>query len=69
MERGTNLRSGLVRVYVKLRVLKDSCDGVAKSRSYPPGFSWFEGAAAICQETLDLITEVLGIIEKPKVDP
>ncbi|MFP3871000.1 MAG: hypothetical protein ACLFVT_09015 [Syntrophobacteria bacterium] len=66
MNRGTDLCSGLVSVVVKLRTLRDSCRGIARTRQYPPDFSWFEGAAAICQEAIDRLKETIGVLEKSK---
>jgi hypothetical protein len=61
----SNLIEGLQRLLVKLRTLRDSCRGIVSQRRYPD-FSWFEGAAAICQEAIEWIREVILRLKKCK---
>lgn len=72
MNRGTDLHERLKKVSGKLQTLRDSCEGIVRTRLYPD-FSWFEGAAAICQEAVDRIKEVKDWLEqckgKPLTDP
>lgn len=66
MNGGIDVCEGLRTVLVKLRTLRDSCLGIFGTRRYPPDFTWFEGAAAICQEAIDRIKDALGILEKTR---
>jgi len=56
----------LARVLAKLRTLRDPCPGIFSSRRYPPAFTWFEGAAAICQQAIDRTKEALRVLEKSR---
>jgi len=67
MNRGTNLHDGLKKVLVKLYTLRDSCRGISRIELYPD-FSWFEGAAAICQEANDRIREAGRFLAQSKRD-
>ncbi len=64
MNRGTNLNERLKGILTKLYTLRDSCRGIIITQRYPPDFSWFEGAAAICQEANDRIREAGGLLKK-----
>ena len=64
MNRGTDLHDGLKKVLTKLYTLSDSCRGTVRIGLYPD-FSWFEGAAAICQEANDRIREAGSLLKKP----
>jgi hypothetical protein len=64
VSRYTVLREKLLDSTIKLITMRDSCFGVFETRSYPQNFSWFEAAAAICQETIELIREVVGVLDK-----
>ena len=66
MEGSKAVYEGLTIVLVKLRTLRDSCLGIFRSRRYPLDFTWFEGAAAICQETVDRIKEALRLLDKSR---
>jgi len=55
MNRGTDLPERLKKILTKLYTLRDSCRGIIITQRYPPDLAWFEGAAAICQETDDQI--------------
>jgi hypothetical protein len=66
MNGGATVEEGLRRVLAKLRTLQDSCLGIFRSRRYPPDFTWFEGAAAICQEAVDRVKEALRVLDKSK---
>jgi len=66
MNGGTSIEEGLARVLAKLRTLRDSCLGIFRSQRYPPDFTWFEGAAAICQEAVDRIKEALHVLDKSR---
>ena len=57
-------RYGLRNVCSKLTTLRDSCAGVYRTEIYPPSFTWFGGAAAICQEAIDRIKDVLLFLEE-----
>jgi hypothetical protein len=63
MTRGTDLHDGLKKVLTKLYTLRDSCRGIARTELYPD-FSWFEGAAAICQEAENRIREAADYLKK-----
>jgi hypothetical protein len=63
MNRGTDLHDGLKRVLTKLYTLRDSCRGIVRIGLYPD-LSWFEGAAAICQEANDRIRETGDYLKK-----
>ena len=64
MNRGTEPHESLKRILTKLYTLRDSCRGVIITQCYPPDFSWFEGAAAICEEANDRIREAGGLLKK-----
>jgi hypothetical protein len=64
MNRPTDLHDGLKKVLTKLYTLRDSCRGTIITQRYPPDFSWFEGAAAICEEANDRIREAGGLLKK-----
>ena len=49
---------------IKLGTLRDSCSSILKTQTYPPSFTWFGGAAAICQEAIDYIKEILLAFEQ-----
>jgi hypothetical protein len=66
MEGSTAVHDGLTRALTKLRTLRDSCVGTFRSRRYPPDFTWFEGAAAICQDAIDRIKETLRLLDKSR---
>jgi hypothetical protein len=63
MNRGTDLHNRLKNVLKKLYTLRDSCRGIVRIGLYPD-FSWFEGAAAICQEAEDRIREAAEYLKK-----
>jgi hypothetical protein len=63
MNRGTDLHERLKKVLTKLYTLRDSCRGIVRTRLYPD-YSWFEGAAAICQEANDRIREAADYLKK-----
>lgn len=52
----------MLNVCLKLQTLRDSCSGVFQTQTYPPSITWFDGAAAICQEAIDWIEEVVLIL-------
>ena len=54
----------MLNVCLKLQTLRDSCSGVFNTRTYPPNITWFDGAAAICQEAIDWIEEVVLILTR-----
>jgi hypothetical protein len=56
----------LLSVCLKLQTLKDSCSGIFRTQTYPPNIAWFNAAAAICQEAIDWMEEVLIIFTKPE---
>ncbi len=64
MNRGNDLHERLKKVLTKLYTLRDSCRGILITQRYLPDFSWFEGAAAICQEAKDRIREASGFLKK-----
>jgi len=64
MNRGTDLHDGLKKVLTKLYTLRDSCRGIVRTQRYPPDFSWFEAAAAICEEANDQIREAGDVLKK-----
>ena len=64
MNRGTDLPERLKKLLTKLYTLRDSCRGILITQRYPPDFSWFEGAAAICQEADDRIREAGRLLKK-----
>ena len=66
MEGSKAVYEGLTIVLAKLRTLRDSCLGIFRSRRHPPDFTWFEGAAAICQEAIDRIKEALRLLDKSR---
>ncbi len=66
MNRGNNLHDGLKKVLTKLYTLRDSCRGIFITQRYPPDFSWFEGAAAICREANDRIREAGRFLAQSK---
>jgi hypothetical protein len=59
-------RYHLQDVCSKLTTLRDSCAGISRTQIYPPSFTWFGGAAAICQEAMDRLKEVLCILGEPE---
>ena len=63
MNRGTDLHERLKKILTKLYTLRDSSRGIVIIGLYPD-FSWFEGAAAICQEANDRIREAGGFLKK-----
>jgi hypothetical protein len=65
MNRGTDLHNGLKKVLIKLYTLSDSCRGIVRIGLYPD-LSWFEGAAAICQEAEDRIREAGRFLAQSK---
>ncbi len=65
MNRGTDLHERLKKILTKLYTLRDSCRGIARIGMYPD-FSWFEGAAAICQEADDLIRKAGSFLKNSK---
>jgi len=67
MNRGTEIHDGLKKVLGKLYTLRDSCRGIVRTGLYPD-FSWFEGAAAICQEANDRIKEAGRFLAETKGD-
>ena len=67
MNRGTNLQERLKKVLTKLYTLRDSCRGIVNTQLYPD-FSWFEGAAAICQDAEDQIREAGRFLAQSKRD-
>jgi hypothetical protein len=67
MNRGTDLHERLKKILTKLCTLRDSSQGIVRTRLYPD-FSWFEGAAAICREANDRIRETGRFLAKPKRD-
>ena len=64
MNTGTDLHQRLNKILTKLYTLRDSCRGIIITQLYPPDFSWFEGAAGICQEANDRIREVGSLLKK-----
>ncbi len=54
----------LLNICLKLQTLRDSCTGICKTQTYPPNITWFDAAAAICQEAIDWIEEVLRILAR-----
>jgi hypothetical protein len=54
----------MLNVCLKLQTLRDSCSGVFQTQAYPPSITWFDGAAAICQEAIDWIEEVVLILTR-----
>ena len=54
----------MLNVCLKLQTLRDSCSGVYHTQTYPPSITWFDGAAAICQEAIDWIEEVVLILTR-----
>jgi hypothetical protein len=54
----------MLNVCLKLQTLRDSCSGVFQTQTYPPSITWFDGAAAICQEAIDWIEEVVLILAR-----
>ena len=60
------LCDSMVNVSLKLQTLRDSCLSIFKTQSYPPNFTWFKGAAGICQESIDWIEEVVLILSRAK---
>ena len=54
----------MLNVCLKLQTLRDSCSGVYHTQTYPPSINWFDGAAAICQEAIDWIEEVVLILTR-----
>ncbi len=54
----------MLNVCLKLQTLRDSCSGVFQTQTYPPSIIWFDGAAAICQEAIDWIEEVVLILTR-----
>ena len=67
MNRGTDLHERLKKLLTKLYTLRDSCRGIVRIGLYPD-FSWFEGAAAICQEANDRIREAGRFLAQSKGD-
>ena len=57
-------RHRLRDVCSKLTTLRDSCAGISRTQIYPPSFTWFGGAAAICQEAIDRCNDVLLILQE-----
>ena len=51
-------------VCIKLGTLRDSCSSMLRTQTYPPSFTWFGGAAAICQEAIDRIKDILLALEQ-----
>ena len=66
MNRGTDFHDGLKKVLTKLYTLRDSCRGIIITQCYPPDFSWFEGAAGICQDAEDRIREAGRFLAESK---
>jgi hypothetical protein len=60
------LCDSMVNVCLKMQTLRDSCSSIYRTRSYPPNLTWFKGAAAICQEAIDWIEEVVLILSRAK---
>jgi len=54
----------VLNVCLKLQTLRNSCSGVFQTQTYPPSITWFDGAAAICQEAIDWIEEVVLILTR-----
>ena len=54
----------MLNVCLKLQTLRDSCSGVFQTQTYLPSITWFDGAAAICQEAIDWIEEVVLILTR-----
>ncbi|UCE81906.1 MAG: hypothetical protein JSV47_09155 [Deltaproteobacteria bacterium] len=54
----------LLNVCLKLQTLRDSCSGMFRTQTYPPHINWFDAAAAICQEAIDWIEEILLVLTK-----
>lgn len=52
----------------KLYMLRGSCEGIFKAETYNPGYTWFEGAATICNEALHVIEDTLARLEKEAPD-
>jgi hypothetical protein len=69
MNRGTDLHERLKKVLTKLYTLRDSCRGIIITERYPPDFSWFEGAAGICEEANGRIREAGSFLAKSKEEP
>jgi hypothetical protein len=65
MNGGTSLTEKLRRLLGKMLTLRDSCRGIAGRRRCPD-LTWFEGAAAICDEALTCLQEVIHRLEKCK---
>ncbi|NVM20371.1 MAG: hypothetical protein HWN68_01140 [Desulfobacterales bacterium] len=58
----------------KLIMLRDSCDRIAAHNDLYPRFAWYEGTAAICQDVIGLMEEILlnasvAITEKKALKP
>ena len=53
-----------LNVCLKLQTLRDSCSGVFQTQTYPPSVTWFDAAAAICQEAIDWIEAVVLILTR-----
>ena len=68
MNRGADLHERLKKILTKLYTLRDSCRGVIIFQRYPFDFTWFEGAAAICQEADDRIREAGRFLAQSKGD-
>ena len=65
MNRGTELHERLKKLLTKLYTLRDSCQGIVRTKLHPD-LSWFEGAAAICHEAEDRIREAGRFIAQSK---
>ena len=65
-------RFRLPTVCIKLGTLRDSCSSILKTQTYPPSFTWFGGAAAICQEAIDYIKpmrlDTFVVMSQPALD-
>jgi hypothetical protein len=64
MSRQDILCAHMPNVCLKLQTLRDSCSGVFQTQTYPPSITWFDAAAAICQEAIDWIEEVVLILTR-----
>ena len=66
MNRGTDLPERLKKILTKLYTLRDSCRGIIITQRYPLDFSWFEAAAAICEEANDQIRDAGRFLAQSK---
>lgn len=67
MIKGDILCDRMINVCLKLQTLRDSCAGIFRTQTYPPNITWFDGAAAICQEAIEWIEEVVLILARTKI--